>query len=97
TLTVNGTNFVSGATVSFNGNARATTFVSCTQLTAAILASDIATAGNFNVTVTNPGGATSNSVSFTVLTAQQATQAVINSVTALFSQGVLNGGQDNSL
>ena len=97
TLTVNGTNFVSGATVSFNGNARATTFVSSTQLTAAILASDIATAGNFNVTVTNPGGATSNSVSFTVLTPQQATQAVINSVNALFSQGVLNGGQDNSL
>jgi len=97
TLTVNGTNFVSGSTVSFNGNARATMFVSATQLTAAIPASDIATAGTFNVTVTNPGGGASNSVSFTVLTAQQTTQAVINSVNALFSQGVLNGGQDNSL
>ncbi len=31
------------------------------------------------------------------LTPQQATQAIINSVNALFSQGVLNGGQDNSL
>ncbi len=96
TLTVNGTNFVSGSTVSFNGNARTTTFVSATQLTAAILASDIAIAGNFNVTVTNPGG-TSNAVSLTVLTPQQATQAIVNSVNALFSQGVINGGQDNSL
>jgi hypothetical protein len=68
TLTVNGTNFVSGSTVNFNGNARATTFVSATQLTAAILASDLATAGTFNVTVTNlaPGGGTSNAVTFAV-------------------------------
>lgn len=43
-----------------------------------ILGSDIATAGNFNVTVTNPGGGTSNAVSFTVLTPQQVTQAIIN-------------------
>jgi uncharacterized repeat protein (TIGR03803 family) len=33
----------------------------------------------------------------TVLTPQQATQAAIASVSALFSQGVLNGGQNNSL
>ncbi|HYL11567.1 MAG TPA: choice-of-anchor tandem repeat GloVer-containing protein [Terriglobales bacterium] len=97
TLTVNGTNFVSGSTVNFNGNARTTTFVSAMQLTTAILASDIATAGIFNVTVTNPGDGTSTPASFTVLTPQQATQAIINAVNALFSQGVLNGGQDNSL
>jgi uncharacterized repeat protein (TIGR03803 family) len=66
TLTVNGTNFVSGSTVNLNGNARATTFVSAAQLTAAILASDIATAGTFNVTVINPGGGTSHAVTFTV-------------------------------
>jgi len=96
-LIVNGTNFVSGSTVSFSANARATTFVNATQLTAVILASDIASAGTFNVTVANPGGETSNSVSFTVLTAQQATQSIIDAVNPLFSQGVLNGGQDNSL
>ena len=64
TLTVNGTSFVSGAVVSFNGNARTTTFVSATQVTAAITAGDIATAGTFNVSVTNPapgGGASGNS------------------------------------
>jgi IPT/TIG domain-containing protein len=97
TLIVNGTNFVSGSKVSFNGNARTTTFVSSTQLTAAILALDIASAGTFSVTVTNPGGITSNAVSFTVVTPQDATQAIINSVNVLFSQGVINGGQDNSL
>ncbi len=36
TLTVNGTNFVSGYTVQWNGASRPTTFVSATQLTAAI-------------------------------------------------------------
>ncbi len=99
TLTVNGTGFVSTSVVNFGANARVTAFVSATQLTAAILASDIATAGNFSVTVTNPapGGGTSNAASFTVLTPQQATQTIINAVNALFSQGVLNGGQDNSL
>jgi uncharacterized repeat protein (TIGR03803 family) len=99
TLTVNGANFVSGSTVSINGNARTTTFVSATQLTAAILASDIATAGSLNVMVTNPapGGGTSNAVSFTVQTLQQATQAIVGAVNALFAQGVLNGGQHNSL
>ena len=68
TLTVNGTGFVTGATVSFNGIDRTTTFVNSTQVTAAILASDIATAGTFNVTVKNPapGGGTSGNSPFTV-------------------------------
>jgi hypothetical protein len=99
TLTVNGTGFVSTSVVNFGANARVTSFLSSTQLSAIILASDITTAGNFNVTVTNPAqsSGTSNSASFTVLTPQQATAAIVNSVNALFSQGVLNGGQDNSL
>ena len=68
TLTVNGSNFVSGAIVNFNGSARTTTFVSATQLTASILAADIATAGTASITVTNPSGApVSNAVSFTAV------------------------------
>ena len=61
TLTVNGTGFVSTSVVKFNGAAKTTTFVSATQLTAAITAADIATAGTATVTVTNPapGGGTS--------------------------------------
>jgi hypothetical protein len=68
TLTVNGTNFISTSAVKFNGVARVTTFVSATQVTAAILATDIATIGVDPVTVTNPtpGGGTSNAVNFTV-------------------------------
>ena len=46
TLTVNGTGFVSGSVVHWNGNARATTFVSPSKLTATITASDIAVAGS---------------------------------------------------
>lgn len=55
TLTVNGTNFGSQAVVNWNGAARATTFVSGNQVTAAIPAADVATAGSAAVTVTNPG------------------------------------------
>jgi len=68
TLTVNGTNFLNSSVVIFNGNPRATTFVSATQLTAAIPASDIVTGGTVGVMVTNPapGGGTSNAVTFTI-------------------------------
>ncbi|HKV63046.1 MAG TPA: IPT/TIG domain-containing protein [Candidatus Acidoferrum sp.] len=68
TLTVNGTGFVANSSVSFNGSARTTTFVSATQVTAAILMSDIASAGTPPITVTNPapGGGTSNAVNFNV-------------------------------
>src|SRR6266852_6751742 len=68
TLTVNGTGFVSGSVVNWNGSARATTFVSNSQLSASILASDIATASTASVTVvnSNPGGGVSNVVFFSV-------------------------------
>jgi uncharacterized repeat protein (TIGR01451 family) len=68
TLTVNGSNFVSGATVSFNGTAETTTFISASQLTAAIPATAIATVGNVPVVVTNPtpGGGPSNTLTFTI-------------------------------
>ena len=54
TLTVNGTGFMKGATVQFNGTDRVTTFVSVQQLTATLTAADLAIVGNYNVTVTNP-------------------------------------------
>ena len=64
TLTVNGTGFVSGSTVNWNGSPRTTTFVSGSQVTASILGSDIATAATASVTVVSPapGGGTSNVV-----------------------------------
>jgi hypothetical protein len=62
TLTVNGTGFVVGSVVNWNGNPRTTTFVSATQLRASVLASDIVKAGTASVTVFTPapGGGTSN-------------------------------------
>jgi N-acetylneuraminic acid mutarotase len=68
TLTVNGSNFVSGSKVHWNSLVLTTTFVSSTQLTAAVPSSDIRTAGTASVTVVNapPGGGTSNAITFTV-------------------------------
>src|SRR5207249_1907785 len=70
TLTVNGTNFVSGSTVQWNGSARTTTFGSATQLTAAITAVDIASPGTAAVSVLNPppGGGASPGVLFFAIT-----------------------------
>jgi uncharacterized protein (TIGR03437 family) len=69
TLTVNGTNFINSSVVGWNGASRPTTFVSATQLTAQIPASDIANAGTAQITVFNPapGGGTSNGVSFSIV------------------------------
>ena len=55
TLTVNGSTFLAGAVVQWNGQARATTRLSSSSLEADILASDIAQAGTTQLTVLNPG------------------------------------------
>jgi FG-GAP-like repeat/Protein of unknown function (DUF1573)/FG-GAP repeat len=70
TLTVNGTGFVSGSAIEWNGSPRTTTFVSGSQLSAAINAADIALAGTASVTVVNPppGGGRSNPLFFSVTT-----------------------------
>ena len=62
TLTVNGTGFVAGATVNWNGSGLATTLVSGSQLTAIVPAANIASANAASVTVGNPtpGGGLSN-------------------------------------
>jgi hypothetical protein len=71
TVTVTGSGFVSSSVVRWNGADRATTYGSATQLTATILASDIATAGSAQVTVYTPapGGGTSNAQTFTITNA----------------------------
>ena len=68
TLAVNGTQFLDGSAVRWNGEDRPTTFVSATRLTAAIPASDLESAGTVAVTVFTPapGGGTSRAVSFRV-------------------------------
>ena len=81
TLTVNGTNFLNGlnaSVVDWNGSARRTTFVSSTQLTVLIPASDIASAGTASITVSN-SGVNSAPASFTI-SAASLPVAVISSV-----------------
>ena len=68
TLTVNGGSFVSSSVVRWNGTNQTTTFVSATQLIAAISAANIATAGSASVTVFTPapGGGTSGALPFAI-------------------------------
>ena len=68
TLTVNGTGYLSSSVVNWAGSPRATTYVSSTEVKATITAADIAKAGAFKVTVTNPapGGGASAAKTFTV-------------------------------
>jgi uncharacterized protein (TIGR03437 family) len=66
TLTANGSGFVTGSAVQWNGTALLTTYVSPTQLTASVSASLIATPGTANVTVSNPGGPTASALAFTI-------------------------------
>jgi hypothetical protein len=64
TLTVNGTGFVSGATINWNGTALVTTFVSSSQLTATVPSSNVMAAGTAAITVKNPGSPSSQSLIF---------------------------------
>lgn len=65
TLTVNGQNFSPSSIVRWNGSNRTTTYVSPTQLTVSIPASDIVASGTATVTVAN-GTTVSNSNIFTI-------------------------------
>jgi hypothetical protein len=79
TLTVNGTNFVSGSTVNWGGQALQTTYVSSNLLTATVTAADVSVAGSILITVLNPaGGGLSNSVTFVVTQAGATTPPTIN-------------------
>jgi hypothetical protein len=70
TLTVLGSDFVSGSVFRWNATNLATTFVSGTELRASVSAADIATGGQYLVTVSNPvpGGGVSNAIAFPVST-----------------------------
>jgi uncharacterized protein (TIGR03437 family) len=86
TMSVNGSGFVAGATVRWNGANRTTTFVSGTQLTAAIPASDVAAQGTAQVTAVNSGAAASNALTFTVT----------GTAPSAFTLSVTKGGSDSS-
>lgn len=66
TITLNGSNFGSTAVVRVNASSRQTTFVSATQLTFTLLASDVATARTLTITVLNPNNKISPAASYTI-------------------------------
>ncbi len=68
TLTLNGSGFVAGSIVHWNGSPRTTTYSSPSLLSAAIPAADLAAASTVQVTIVNPapGGGTSAALSFAI-------------------------------
>ncbi len=87
TLTVNGTGFVPGATVDWNGAALPTTFVSGSQLTASVPAANVATADTASVTVVNPAPGGKSNVVFFSVTLSAATVNFVNSPGSPISVG----------
>ena len=81
TLVVNGAGFASGAAVKLNATSLATTFVSATQLSAAVPASSIGSAGAASITVTS-AGSTSNSMSLNITAGPAISSLAPNNVTA---------------
>lgn len=91
TLTVNGTRFVKGSTISWGNTALSTQFVSPLQLTAQVLSTDVAAPGATAITVQSPapGGGTSNAQQFEVdsAAAGSATAPSFSTATATVSAG----------
>ena len=68
TITVTGTNFVSGITLTVNGSPRSTTYVSATQLTANLTGGDFLSAAPLLLNAVNPqpGGGPSGTIALVV-------------------------------
>jgi len=101
TLTVNGSDFVSGSQIRFGGTPLATTFVNSSQLTGTVSAGMTAAAGLVAVDVSNPapGGGISPSQTFTVdnpvpsITSTTPNTAIVGSGAFLIN---VNGSNFNS-
>jgi uncharacterized protein (TIGR03437 family) len=91
TLTVTGAGFVNGATVRWNGANRTTSFVSNTQLTAQIPASDLIVPGAAGVSVFNPtpGGGASNVLSFAITPSLASVSAASFSAAAVAPESII--------
>jgi hypothetical protein len=87
TLTVNGIGFVAQTVVQWNGQNRTTTYLSTAQVTAAIPASDIATAGTVYINTLNPStkstdNGLSNSIAFIIHAGPVASRGATGTVAA---------------
>jgi hypothetical protein len=108
TLTVNGGGFVTSSVVRWNGADRVTSYVSASQLTAQIPATDLASAGAANVSVASPspGGGVSTTLPFTITAAPTGLVAAYNfnqgsgtqllDVSGMGNNGTITGAQWNT-
>jgi len=82
TLTVTGSGFIGLSVVDWNSTALATSYVSPTELTATVPASDFASVGTATITVTNPapGGGTSTGVTFQVFNSPPTPERILGEV-----------------
>jgi len=87
TLTVTGTGYNTSSVVQWNGSSRVTSFFSSSTLEAQITSDDIATPGQVNVTVVNPGppAVTSEAAVFTI-------KALLPTITSINPTAVAAGG-----
>ena len=99
TLTVTGSKFMASSVVRWNGDNRPTTFLSATQLQAAISAGDIAATGSAQLTVFTPapGGGTSSPVTMAIASPPSLSVSATNvaaggAVTATLTGGFGGGG-----
>jgi len=69
-LTINGTGFMGGSTVAYNGVSHVASFTNSSQGTITLSTTDLAALGTYPVVVSNPapGGGASNAVNFGVVT-----------------------------
>jgi trimeric autotransporter adhesin len=89
TLTVTGQNFVSSASIQWNGSPLQTTYTSSSQLQAQIAATQISAAGTAQVSVNNPepGGGNSGSAEFFIDAVGTPTPAVLSLVPNTVAEG----------
>jgi len=94
-LNVKGSNFVFGSTVLWNGSPRTTTFISSSELQAAILPTDLLVAGAVSVTVVTagPGGGTTSPATFTI----NPQNSSVPTITSLSPESVLAGSSQFTL
>lgn len=87
TMTVSGTNFTTSSVVNWNGSPLTTTYTSASVLTASVPSSLVTSVGTATVTVVT-GGATSNSQTFSIVTAATLSKLTPSTAVAGSSQPV---------
>ncbi len=90
-LLVSGTGFTSASVVNWNGNALPTQFGDSSDLAASVSSSLIASPGKATITVTDSGGASSNSLILPIASPATATAGVVALITAANDGSPANG------